>query len=907
LREWTAALEFAAMLRIIPQSNATAAKSYYSQADYYAAGSDVPARWGGRGARMLGLSGEVAKADFDALCDNRDPRSGSNLTPRTRTGRTVLYDFNFHVPKSLSVLIERTGNERLLAAVRQAADATMSELEAEVQTRVRRDGRDENRATGNLVWASILHRTTRPAKEDGQPDPHTHLHVCVFNATFDGVEARWKAAQFRDVVRDAPYWQAQFHSRLTKSLADLGYCTERTTAGWEVAGVPRSVRTKFSRRTREIEELAAELGITDPDAKAKLGATSRQAKGDENLTDLRAYWDGRLTPAERAALDRVASDAASGDLVPLAPTAEAAARHAVAHCFERAAVVPEKLLVAEALKVGVGGVTAEEVRRELNALGLITRMWDGRLVATTQQVLAEEQRTLAFARSGRGTCAPLVPRHVITRDWLNPGQRTAVGHVLTSPDRVILVRGAAGTGKTTLTSEAVEAIEAAGKPVAMLAPSADAGRGVLRAEGFADADTVARFLIDPTLRESARDGVIWVDEAGLLGVPTLGRVFDAAAELNARVVLMGDARQHAGVERGSALRTLETLAGLPVAAVTDVRRQTGAYKAAVEALADGRPEDGFDRLDRLKWVREVADDGERDGLVAKEYAAATAAGEGVLVVSPTHAEGERVTAAVRGTLKRAGRLGEEQTLTRLVPVHLTEAERRDRLNYAAGDMLEFVRAAPGHKAGTRLRVADNDAVLPLDHADRFRTFRTDELAVAVGDRLRITANGRTRDGEHRLNNGAVYTVAGFTERGDVRLNNGWVVDRGFGHWDHGYVGTSHASQGKTVDRVIVAQSGASLAATSREQFYVSVSRGRKTVSVYTHDKSALRDAVTRSDPRLSATELVTAAPLPRPDAVRRVIAERQQRGVWERARRARMESTGDERKRHAGYGAGGGT
>jgi ATP-dependent exoDNAse (exonuclease V) alpha subunit len=523
-------------------------------------------------------------------------------------------------------------------------------------------------------------------------------------------------------------------------------------------------------------------------------------------------------------------------------------------------------------------------------------------------VLAEEQRTLAFARAGRGTCAPLAPIHIIARDWLNPGQQAAVRHVLTSSDRVILVRGAAGTGKTTLTSEAVEAIEAAGKPVAMLAPSADAGRGVLRAEGFAAADTVARFLTDPTFRETARGGVIWVDEAGLLGVPTLGKVFDAAAELNARVVLMGDAKQHASVERGSALRTLETLAGLPVAAVTDVRRQTGAYKAAVEALAEGRAEAGFDQLDRLKWVKAVADDGERDGQVAKEYLTATAAGETVLVVSPTHAEGERVTTAIRNTLRRAERLGEERTLTRLVPLHLTEAERRDRLNYTTGTVLQFVRGVPGQAAGTRLRVSDEPTALPLAHADRFQAYRTDELAVAVGDRLRITANGRTKDGHHRLNNGAVYTVAGFTARGDVRLANGWVVANDFGHWDHGYVGTSHASQGKTVDRVIVAQSGASLPASSREQFYVSVSRGRKAVSVYTHDKLALRDAVTRSDPRLSATELLaTPEPpaRPRPDAVRRVIAERQRRGVWERARQARERPTGDERTRHAGYGAGG--
>ena len=70
----------------------------------------------------------------------------------------------------------------------------------------------------------------------------------------------------------------------------------------------------------------------------------------------------------------------------------------------------------------------------------------------------------------------------------------------------------------------------------------------------------------------------------------------------------------------------------------------------------------------------------------------------------------------------------------------------------------------------------------------------------------MTANGRTADGRHRLNNGALYTVKGFTPAGDVVVDNGWVIGRDFGHVAHGYVVTSHASQGKTVDKVLIGQS-----------------------------------------------------------------------------------------------------
>lgn len=83
-----------------------------------------------------------------------------------------------------------------------------------------------------------------------------------------------------------------------------------------------------------------------------------------------------------------------------------------------------------------------------------------------------------------------------------------------------------------------------------------------------------------------------------------------------------------------------------------------------------------------------------------------------------------------------------------------------------------------------------------------------------------------------------------------------MIGKDFGHLNHGYVDTSHASQGKTVDRVLIGQSSYSFAASNRKQFYVSVSRGKESATIYTDDKAALRQAVQRSDPRISASELI---------------------------------------------------
>src|SRR5271166_2194504 len=222
------------MIRITQQDSAKAAKSYYTTADYYSEGQEIVGSWGGKGASRLGLKGTVDRFSFERLCDNLDPRTGEPLTVRTRSERRVGYDFTFSVPKSVSLLYAMSGDQDILGAFRSAVDETMREMEAEMKTRVRTSGQDINRTSGNMVWAEFIHTTSRPV--DGLPDPQLHAHVFVFNTTWDGEERRWKAGQFRELKRDAPYFQAAFRVRLANRLQELGYGTLRKRDDFEIAG-----------------------------------------------------------------------------------------------------------------------------------------------------------------------------------------------------------------------------------------------------------------------------------------------------------------------------------------------------------------------------------------------------------------------------------------------------------------------------------------------------------------------------------------------------------------------------------------------------------------------------------------------------------------------------------------------
>jgi len=86
-------------------------------ADYYTEGQELAGIWRGKGAVRLGLIGTVGKEAWDALCDNRHPVTDKALTPRRKQERRVGYDFNFHVPKSVSLLYSLTKDERMLKRI----------------------------------------------------------------------------------------------------------------------------------------------------------------------------------------------------------------------------------------------------------------------------------------------------------------------------------------------------------------------------------------------------------------------------------------------------------------------------------------------------------------------------------------------------------------------------------------------------------------------------------------------------------------------------------------------------------------------------------------------------------------------------------------------------------------------
>jgi conjugative relaxase-like TrwC/TraI family protein len=721
------------MLRVTPSTSSAGAKEYFTQSltrsDYYIDGQEVAGVWGGKGATLLGLKGQVDQAGYFALCDNRHPTTGEQLTPRNKDNRRVGFDFTFSAPKSVSVLYELTGDQRILDAFRESTKETMEEVEREMKTRVRIKGNDHDRETGNMAWAEFVHFTARPV--DGIPDPHLHAHVYAFNLTRDEEENRWKAGQFGDLKRDAPYFEAAFDARLAHRLNALNIPVEKRGLSFEIAGTPQSLIDKNSRRRTDIERKAAERGITDSKAKHAIGYYGREHKNtDTGKAELRKIWEARLSDDERSALTDAVHGRVTGDRVY---SPDEAKEFALEHAFQNASVVSEKRLKAEALKYGVGSVLPEQVSDLATHREVITEKKDGQVFATTKTVLRDEVAMLQFAKDGQRRFRPFVSAEALSGNpealaGLSEEQKLAAKHVLMSRDTVTGVVGKAGTGKTRMMRSTIDALHGeSGQKVFVFAPSSQASRGVLKKEGFKDAETLEMLLTNEKLQEQTKGQVLWVDEAGLVSSCDMRRLMDLAKRNENRVILSGDYTQHSSVEAGDAFRLLEKEAGVRLAKLTEIRRQTEpGYKKAVEQISSGKAagaRKGFEALDSMGHVVEASGD-ERHKLLVNDYLKAAEEGRSALIIAPTHAEGRALTEALRSKLKEQGALGTEHEFVTRRSTGWTDAQKGDIRNYEPGMVVEFHQNAKGFTRGEKTVVAkDGRAGKTLRRAEDARNRR----------------------------------------------------------------------------------------------------------------------------------------------------------------------------------------
>jgi conjugative relaxase-like TrwC/TraI family protein len=876
------------MLSPKTQYNLANAKSYFEEhlcaGDYYSEKERVRGEWSGAGAAMLGLSGVVQQKHFLALCENLHPSDGKRLTQRLKTtrrsgsgdsevaNRRVFYDFTLSPPKSVSVAALVGGDERITAAHAAAVRVAMVELESFTTTQVHEGRERRDRLTGNVVAALFQHDTSRAL------DPHLHTHCILFNATHDPVEQRWKALHNYTLLAAQKYVENVYYHQLAQALGSFGYTIVNSARGdFEIADVSPEVRERFSKRHREIDEKTRALLADRPeklegniaDIREHIAHKSRERKLPTLPNErLREFWRAQLTADEW----REPSGPATGTDRPPVVTMETALSWAEDHLFERRSVVHEHELWGHALSAGRGADFSLVELKAATAKRNYIRSETGKV--SGHDVLAREWQLVELVRDGTCRHTPLAPAELRVAADLAPDQQRAFEQILSSADFATLFRGGAGTGKSYVLRHIQAALAAAGHPTVVLAPQRQQVLDLSR-DGLEHGQTVSEFLQRGTL---AKRAVVIMDEAGQIGGKQLLAVLQLVQRQGGRVILSGDTRQHGPVEVSDALRAIERYSGLRSAELSEIRRQDPTraatagerervtrYREAVQAAADGDSASSFQVLDALGAITECGA-GEQAAQLAKEFLRLAASGDSVLVVSQTRAQVREVNEVVRAGLIANGTVrGAEQIISALEPVDLTAAQKADARYYSPEYVAVINRSSRGIPAGKVARIVAITAagvavevggkmrLIARKDLDRITICRRRELALREGDHIQLKANGASADGR-KLANGEIVKVAHIEEAGAIRLADGRIMPPHYRQFARGYAVTSYGSQGKTVDHVLFADSSVR-GATSAEQWYVTISRGRKSVRIFTADKEQLATATRRTGHRELALDL----------------------------------------------------
>lgn len=843
-------------------------REHMALGDYLTQHGQSEMTWFGAGAARLGLKGHCSLPGFSNLCRGLHPVSGDKLMVRDKGAhRRVCYFGQVSPPKDVSILHLVGDDQRIAVWWREAVQETLQEMEAVAATRVRRDARNLDRTTGNVIAAIVTHDANRAL------DPQLHTHVCFMNLTWDAVEGRWKSLQASGFYRHQGYFREVCYNRLASRMREAGYELEPVRGiGFTVKGLPTELREVFSKRRRAILRAAGATGVVSQDDLQEITLGTRARKTNATAAALRERWLQECG-ASRPELEAVIARATGKAARPVDITAAQAVLSADRHVFERLTVTNDRALLREALVAGRSQVTLDDVKRALASqerAGALVR--SGEYVASREALEAEKEFT-AWAYGQREAHSPL--GEAVDVDGLNADQARAVVGLLKSGAGVVVLQGDAGTGKTRSLTHVVAGVASAGGAVFGCAPSAAAAH-VLRQELTPDADTLQRLLVDTTLQGTIRGRVIIVDEAGLISVREMQALCRLAARNSNRLILVGDIKQHHSVEAGDALRALQRCGRVPKFRLTEIRRQIEpGYRSAVAFLAQGDVFNAFCAFNRLGAVREHLP-AEIWTEAAIDYVRTLRAGKSCLAISPVWSEIHAFTAAARCQLRTAGILGEaERTAPTVHSLKWTREEKRRVTHYRPNDILTFFGAYgrfQKHDSARVLRREGRELVVAPCYSpetevrfDPARTSRFDvgllkEIRLAPGDRILIRANLPASD----LRNGDIVEATGFGADGSIHLRDTRTIPGWFREFSHGYATTSHASQGRTVDRGILLMADEGIAAANLKQAYVSNSRFRESQAIYTTNKAAAREAMMRPDDRLLAMELPAVAEEPTP-------------------------------------------
>ncbi|EGR2438196.1 conjugative relaxase [Vibrio cholerae] len=511
--------------------SASQAGHYFEKDDYYVDGLS-PSEWFGDGAETLGLSGDVDRETFKFLLEGQLPDGQRLGTVRDGEWKHQPgIDLTFLAPKSVSILSEVVGDQRLLSAHDKAVQAVLRYIEQEyivTRNRNRAENTVEYEKTASMVAATFKHTTSRAF------DPLLHTHVVVMNAT-QRADRLWRSIENKPLFIDQKHLGLIYRQYLAEEVQSLGYGLDHEKGGtWEIASISKEVIREFSKRSEAIEKALEARGKTRDSATAAEKETAtldtRDRKVHMERGELLEKWHAEIGEDKLNDLKKVIRQSQANlptlemkteALLERVKVANEAVMWATEHLGERDTSWTHHDLVKEASRyagsrvllsdvnnaidaaIGSGQLIDKSVRtfdkvskREIDVRGYTSKA----AIAIEDEVLKEEYlgRDRVQALCSREQAVAAISNaeekaNELGYEW-NADQRKATEGILLSENRIVGVQGFAGTAKTTSVLRTVaETARDMGYEVRGLTPTNSAGQSLIDGAGI-QSGTIQSFL-----------------------------------------------------------------------------------------------------------------------------------------------------------------------------------------------------------------------------------------------------------------------------------------------------------------------------------------------------------------------------------------------------------------------------
>lgn len=874
---------------------------------YYSEKGTGTGQWAGKGAEALDLKGDIKKEDFSRISRGVNPTTGKRFR-RMTLGRTreingelkrvkeiAGWDMVVSAPKSVSIAALIGQDERVRRAHEESVTDALERAEQQAQSN---NGGGKKEQTSNLIVGRFSHDSARPSK-DGFVAPQLHDHCFIMNATWRA-DGALKPLESLELHRAQSYIRSVYYTGLADRLQKLGYSIEidRETGAPEIVGISKEYRQACSPRRAEILELAEKAGRNF----RQLGLVNRREKifDKDLIQEQHRSIDGLFNYQAKRVVEtaRITTPTRNPDI------AKEAVTFALAKLSERESVFNPRVALLEANKRGIGQTSVAAIEAELETRrkeGKIktVHLRDGQEVAflssdekienelpqhinavQPKQTLQDEILTTKLSENSRA---------IVNAEFLklSDEQKIAVKEILAAKTGVVTLEGRAGVGKTTTLSFVNKMAETAEYEVLGLAPTTGAAQELETAQ--ITSATLQKLLASQDAPRDHKRFFI-VDESSFVSSRQMDKFFREAVKPNDRVLLVGDTRQHEGVEAGKPFARIQREELATGAKVETIRRQTKeTMRETVKKLSEGKIIEAVAEMRERGQVRETKDRDERHSSIVEAF---TSEPEKSLVVAPRNADRQEINSKIHEALREAGKVGKAETEIKILRPRseLGGVEREFAAAYREGDVISYTRGSQENKIAAKslAKVVKTDReqnLLTVEIKDdrsgteareitynpkRLRgvsVWTEERIKVSEGDRLQFRAPFETK--QTKIANGTVLEVSKITADAlTLTTDKGKAVklDVDQPHTiDYGYAVTSHSSQGKTIDRVLIhAETGESKQILNERMAYVAVSRARDEALIFTDDAEKLAFKMVRqvekSEITRAKTETIQHAP-----------------------------------------------